>query len=110
VPVVNSADPSSGNASRPEPPRGVHGRQSERIEAAKLGDRVKPDPENESPDPTEDLGVAVRLNPRRGNRLRGLTGTDCYQVPHTQESPWQQHESEAGTDVQGKQSRKCCLS
>ncbi|MNC96389.1 hypothetical protein D3C83_137490 [compost metagenome] len=43
--------------------------------------------------------MTVRLNPRRVCRVGGLTGGDRQQIHHAGERSGQEHEKDAGSDV-----------
>ena len=64
MPAIDSAEPMSGNPGGPQSPCGIDGGQVKRIQPTELGNRVEPNAENESSDPSENLGMAVGLYPR----------------------------------------------
>jgi hypothetical protein len=57
-----------------------------------FGDGVVADPQDETADPSHDLRMAVRLNPRGCDALGGAPAADRDQVPDAQKGTRQQHE------------------
>src|SRR6185295_14083529 len=105
-PRGEAGDPAQHHASGPQPVTQPSARGCELRQARHFRQRVESDPQDESPDPTEDLRVSMRLEPRWRETLQIVTVADRYQVPNTQQSTWKEHEEKPGQDEHDQQPLK----
>src|ERR1035437_7322431 len=76
------------------------------MRAAELGKGIEADSQDERSDPTEDLGMAVRLNPSCRNGVRRAVAADRQQIPDTKKRSRKQHEEQARADIKHQQARE----
>ena len=93
LPKAGAREPVQHKPRGPQAP--ARDRQAAAVGAG-AGLRVETDAEHEAADPAENLGVAVRLNPRRGNALKAVMGADQHQAGKAEDSAGQNHKEDTG--------------
>src|SRR5215470_17085711 len=68
--------------------------------------RIETQPEDKTADPPKNLRVSMRLDPGGRKRAQTVPAADGNQVPNAQKSSRQQHEKQAGADVNAQQKRE----
>src|SRR5215510_7253198 len=68
--------------------------------------RIETQPEDKTADPPKNLRVSMRLDPGGRKRSQTVLAADGNQVPNAQKSSGQEHEQQAGTDVNAQQKRE----
>src|SRR5215472_7854981 len=109
MPLVDTGQPAQRDACGPKSPARPRCPEGKWMQAPQLRNRVETNSQNEGADPAKNLGVTVRLYPARRNRTGRAMAADRKQVPNTQKSPRQQHECQAGRDIENQQAREALL-
>jgi len=84
--IVNTAQPVQSDATRPQRPGRRKRLTAQMDSCGATSDRIETDAQDERPDPSEDLGMPVLLNPCRRDGVRRAMTADRQQVPNAQKS------------------------